>query len=133
MWLCFSKAGDPDLDSLLDDLRKVKEEAAAATAVHDPRRPTVIAKENRRLSEKEFDGYMRYLQQSDVIHVPTSMTIYDSAKLCKRKSLTPEDDDNPENIYKHGRASFFQHGGHLNLPRPSYVTSPRSASHVRAL
>ena len=127
--MCFSIAADPDLDSLLDNLHKVKEEAAAATAVQDPRRPTVIAKQNRQLPEEEFDNFMQNLQLSDIIHLPTMLTMCDSAKLSRRKSLAPEE-DSQESVYKHRRPSFCQHTESFNLPRPSSVTTPHSPSQV---
>ena len=114
-----SIAGDPDLDSLLDCLCKVKEETAAAIAVQDPRRPTIIARQNRPLAEEEFDSFM---QKSDVVHVPTSFPICYSARLSRRKSLAPEGE--------HGRPSIFHNNEHFNLPRPSSVTTPQSPSHV---
>ena len=117
--MCFSKAGDPDLDSLLDRLHKIKEETAAVIAIQDPRRPTIIAWQNQQLVEEEFDSFMH---KSDIVHVPTSFPICHSAKLSRRKSLAPEEE--------HERPSIFQHTDHFNSPRPSSVTTPQSPSHV---
>ena len=127
--MCFSTAaGDPDLDIVLDNLHKVKEETAVATSVHDTRPPTAAASENLQMTGKEFDHLLQTLQFSDVVHVPTSLTIHDSVKLCRNKSF-PSELSILGSAYRHRKYSFplqYYDGG----PRPSSVTSPCSLSQV---
>ena len=131
MRLCFSKAaGDPDLDTVLDDLHKVEEEVAVATSAHDTRPPTVTTTENLQMTGKEFDHLLQTLQFSDVVHVPASLTIHDSVKLCKHKSFSSSEQNNLDGVYRHRRSSFpLQYSG----PRPSSVTSPCSLSQVNTV
>lgn len=125
---------------MLDDLHKVEEETAAAAAVQNRRSSTVMEDKNQQLSRKEFAGFLENLEQSNVVHVPTSLTDYDAVELKNRsrrnsqivEEVLEETQMMKKNVYKPSRPASLQHSGKFSLLRPSSVTTRahRSVPHV---
>ena len=137
MWLSFTEAGDADLDNLLKELYKVGEEAAASTiTLKDTGQPTRIASKYLQFSGENFSSFLRNVELSDVVHVPTLLTSYHPGNnQCRQNSQMPDDnfqdsEQMNKNVYKYGRKTSLQRIEHLSVYRRPSVASPRSPSHV---
>lgn len=133
-----STAGDPDLDTLLEDLRKVREETAVAAVRTDARRHTCMPSFDQQLTGKEFTSFIQGVELSDVVHVPTSLTSYEPESLKSRSrnnSLISDDifqdiQQMNNNVFKHGRLLSLQPSKHYNVHQRSSISTTRSPSHV---
>ena len=123
------KAGDSDLENLLEDLRKVTEETAVATTTRNTRRSTHKPSEDLELSRGEFASFIQNVELSDVVHIPSSLTSCEPVNRSRRNSLV-SDEDVLMKRNKTNRLLSMPCTGRLRVQRPSSVTAPRSRSHV---
>ena len=153
----FFKAGDSDLENLLEDLREVTEETAVTatrdtsqpthksskdlrevreettvTATRDTSQPTRKSSEDLQLSGKEFASFIQDVELSDVVHVPSSLTTCEPVSRSRKNSLGSDEDVLIKgNVYnKKNRLLSMPCTRHLSIQRPSSVNAPHSRSHV---
>ena len=114
----------------------MREEAAAVTATRDARRPTSITSEDLQLSGEEFASFIENMELSDVVHVPTSLTSCEPVNLMnrsRRNSLGSDEVVQANELGKSSRQNRLMSmpcTGNVGIKRPSFVTTPRSRSHV---